>query len=379
MTRNAAPPAKPGVDQDLLISLPDGRVLDLSERLAELPRIPDIVMDFLALARRDNLTAREFEATLARDAGLERWLLRQANSSHSGQVRRIETLAEAMVIIGFERLKRMVYAVSSRTLLDRRLRCYDHADQGFWLHAMATGVVARALLDEATGVAARQEGHPGRLCDLNREEAFIAGLLHDVGKLVLDEALPRRGGRRKVSRAEERACCGFDHAWLSARIAASWRFPAGVIKAIAEHHADDREERIDGAALVACADTVCRTWGVGIATYPRTQVAVDPTPWQNLLAALGIDRAAWDSRLDELRPAIDGLAEMLRLCRTNLVAELSDADAAAPDSPATTANRRCSPSADEDRRSERRRGRRRQDRNPGPASRRRGRARRGRR
>jgi HD-like signal output (HDOD) protein len=361
-------------DRSLLLTAPDGRVLDLADRLADLPRLPDIVGEFLALARRDNLTARAFEATLASDPALERWLLRQANSSHAGQVRRIETLAEAMVVLGLERLKRMVYAVCSRALLDRRLHCYDHADQGFWLHAMTAGIVARALHARAAESGGLP---PGRL---DHEEAFVAGLLHDTGKLLLDEVLPRRGGRRDVTRAEEIACCGVDHAWLSARIAASWRLPASVTEAIAGHHADDVATRSDGAALVACADAVCRAWGVGRATYPRTGDGVDPIPWRPLLTDLGIDRSAWEDLQTGWRPTVAGLAEMLRICRTNPVAELDDADAT-ESSPAgdTSEGRRSSPSAGADRRNARKRDRSRRDRSRSLATRRRGRARRGRR
>jgi HD-like signal output (HDOD) protein len=343
------------------------------------------VTEFLTLSQKTCLTAREFEATLRGDPALESWLLRQANSSYCQQARRITTLADATVVVGLERLKRMVYAVASRDLLDRRLHCYHFAEQGFWLHAIAVGVVARALAESraepAAGATSRPDGRAAEApaagddirAPLGPEAAFVAGMIHDVGKRLLDEVLPRRGGRRDVTRTEESACCGLDHAVLGGHIAASWNLPAAVVAAVAEHHAPDLHERADGPALVACADDVCRTWGAGLWTYPKTRLEPDPRPWQPLLRNLAIDPRGWLRLVDRLRPIVDGLAEMLRTCATNPVVELSsgnDEDTA----DGVSGGGKNAPSADGDRRSGRRRGRSRRDRTRRPA--RRGRSRR---
>jgi HD-like signal output (HDOD) protein len=335
---------------------------DLAGRLAVLPRLAGVVGEFLALSRREYLTARQFESVLARDPALRNWLLRQANSSFFRPARPIAKLGEALVLIGLERLQRMVYAVAARDLYDERLHCYRFADQGFWLHAMGVGIVARNLVEPTTtGSAARPRREPP---PLNAEEAFVAGLVHDAGKRLLDEILPRRGGRRRISRAEERACGGMDHALLSAHIARSWQLPDAVVTAVADHHAADRRRRRDGAAVVGLADAICGAWGIGYRTYPRTDLAISTRPWRRLLDALGWDDQAWDRLLAYLRPTLDGLAEMLRICVSNPVVELPPADPARLND-----DRRPAPSAGADRRSVRRRERRRRDRNPHRAGR----------
>ncbi|MFO7652610.1 MAG: HDOD domain-containing protein [Candidatus Krumholzibacteriia bacterium] len=350
----------------------------LADRLAHLPRLSAVVSDFLTLARKEYLTAREFESVLAGDPVLRAWLLRQANSGFFNLARPVRTLAEASVVIGLERLQRMVYAVCSRDLLDHRLKVYHYPDQGFWLHAMAVGVTARMLVDAASPPGPGSPPGAGGRSDLGAEEAFVAGLLHDAGKRVLDGVLPTAGGPRLVSRDDEREACGLDHAQISARIAASWSLPPSVVVAVAEHHGTAGAEAVEagsGAALVGLADALCNTWGLGVWVYPRLKLEPDVGPWLAVRRALLLDDdRAWEVLLARLRPVLGGLAEMLRLCRVNPVVDRpspesadaagDDRDAAGeaastgvaadPQGDASTSDGSCVPTAAADRRSERR-------------------------
>jgi len=156
-------------------------------------------------------------------------------------------------------------------------------------------------------------------CPLNAEEAFVAGLLHDVGKRVLDDLLPRSGGQRPIDRAQELAACGVDHAVLSARIIDQWGLPAGIGEAVRRHHASDDAKLQPGGALVQLADAICTDWGVGIWTYPKLDLEIDPARYRRQLSALGFVDEVLVDQLDALRPLLANLDEMLRALDHNPV------------------------------------------------------------
>jgi putative nucleotidyltransferase with HDIG domain len=326
---------------------------ELRRRVEALPRLTALVGDFLALAQKETLTAPAFESALAAEPVLSRWLLRQANSSYFLQARPIASLGEAAVVIGVEKLKRMVYAVVTRDLLDHRLRVYRYAGQGLWLHAMAVGTLARGI----AAAAAARGGRP----PLEPEAALVAGLVHDVGKRVIDRVLPVRGGPRAVSRAEERAAAGMDHAEVSAHAAAVWNLPEPVVRAVARHHATPTPGLLDGAGLIALADAVALAWGAGPTPYVRPREAAALSRWQDLRReGLGLDDDTWERILADLGRTVAGLAEMLRLCTTNPVVDPpagSSRGGSPASGPEVRESRRSAPSAAEDPRSGPRRGR----------------------
>jgi len=290
---------------------PSDAAQHLYPQISTLPRLSRLVNDFLILARKEYFTAREFEEIISRDAQLHAWLLRQANSGCFNPSRPIDSVADASVIIGLEALKRMVYVVCCRDLLHCRMRCYRYPGNGFWLHSLAVATCCRGLstispTDSLTG-----------------EEAFVAGLLHDVGKRIIDENLSRRGGPRPIPRRDEITACGLDHADLSSRIVSNWGLPGAIGEAICYHHdlAPTGSTR-RGPALVAMANRICNTWGVGIWTYPKYDVEIRKSDIQDGLSVLQIDSQRLSRLLDELRRTLTSLDEMLRQLGNNSIADV---------------------------------------------------------
>lgn len=271
---------------------------ELAPQIAELPRLSCVVEQFLQHAGRDTATAAEIGAALTCDPLLRDWVLRQANSGFCKLNRPLATVAEACVVLGLGAVTRLVYAACTRDLLRRRLSCYQYPGNGFWLHGLAVGLAARrlaALLKDASPLAA--------------EEAQIAGLLHDMGKLLLDDRLPRAGGPRRVLVCEERASTGLDHGVYSAAIAATWSLPLDIVLAMAFHHG---EAPPPAARLIAVADHLITHWDVGTAVYPRLERDPPLDACAAIAEPLGVERtilARWSA---ELPPLLTGLAEMVR-------------------------------------------------------------------
>ena len=227
--------------------------LDVLQRIDDLPSLSSVVTEFLELSRREYFTAKDFETVIAKDQALVARLLKLANSGLYGRARNIHSIAEAVVLVGLENMKKIVFAVSTEGLTRLRLRNYDYEpDRGYWMHSTAVGLAARSLI----AVVPDKPFHI--------EEAFVAGLLHDVGKLIVDDYLDREPGKRTVSLTEETEAVGLDHAELAEYILKLWRLPENLVTAIRDHHAPlDRPDVSGGARILQLAEAVVGTWQVG--------------------------------------------------------------------------------------------------------------------
>ena len=302
---------------------------DLAPEIARLPRLSLVVDRFLRDAARDTARAADFAAALDLDPPLRDWVLRQVNSGYYGLSRPVADVAHACVVLGLGPLTRLVYAACTRDLLGRRLACYRYPGHGFWLHGMAVGLAAADLAGRAPGAGLRPA------------EALVAGLLHDTGKLLLDDHLPRAGGPRHVTVDEERQVAGRDHAAWSAAIARAWDLPDVVVRAVAGHHLP---QPAPAACVIGVADHLARHWGLGVWTYARLDLEPPVRDLEALAAPLGLgggDLADWAGGLVAV---LTGVEELVRTIGHGAPPRAVDASPRAGDpsatAPASTSSRR---------------------------------------
>ena len=197
---------------------------DVLDRIESLPSLSNVVLEFLTLARRDYYSAKDFETVICKDQALVARLLKVANCGLYGRSRSITSIPEAVVLIGLENLKKIVYAVSSAGLMRKQMAHYDfHSQQGFWVHSMALGQTARVVAEASPN------------CPLHGEEGLVTGLLHDVGKLVIDEFLTGEPGA-PVTLELEREAVGLDHAEMAEHILKQWNLPESITACVRHHH-----------------------------------------------------------------------------------------------------------------------------------------------
>jgi putative nucleotidyltransferase with HDIG domain len=234
------------------------RLADSPERLVgaapELEALPLVAHRVLFLLRDESTSIGTLASLLETDQALAAAVLRHANSASVMPRRRIGTVREGIARVGQRTLWAVVVQACAGPMLDRGLPPYALSRRTAWRHAATASVATRKL---------------SKLLDLgDPDEASVAGLLHDVGKMVLTSVVPdlvaeavslARGQRLPVWQAE-RQVLGFDHASVSGALLRSWGFPQEVVGAVEYHHTPDPIEK-PLSSLVYLADIAAHVAG----------------------------------------------------------------------------------------------------------------------
>lgn len=234
------------------------RLRKITESIIGLPTLPTVVTQMIGLIDNPQTSARDVSRLIATDQALTAKILKLANSAFYGFPREIATVNHAVVVLGFETVKSLGLSVS---ILERFAGGVGHSAfdrQKFWEHCIACGVAARIL---ASKLRYRVQG-----------EAVAAGILHDIGKLVLSQYFDEEFGEiielahaddLYIGKAEE-AVLGVTHAEVGSWLAGRWNLPDQLVDAIAYHHTPGRLERnAELPSLIHLADFLCRRECIG--------------------------------------------------------------------------------------------------------------------
>jgi putative nucleotidyltransferase with HDIG domain len=207
----------------------------------------------------DSTTALDLAAEIACDQSLTLKILGAVNSSYYGFHRQISSVADAVVILGFDEVERLALAISVIDLFSRDSRNV-RALHMLWRHSLACSVVA-------AGLEARfRHTHPAIF------GAHVAGLLHDIGKAVIAQYVPEavepilrlvQEDGMGICEAEHEVLDGVSHCDVGAWIAERWGLPPAIVEAIAMHHTPDQtpaDHVVTHATHIANA--VCNSAGI---------------------------------------------------------------------------------------------------------------------
>lgn len=200
-------------------------------RIGDLPAIPDVVAEVMEMTSDPGVAVSDVSKAIERDPALAAKLLRVSNSSYYGMRQVVGTLKLALVILGVREVRNIVLGISVLdTLRDSETEILL-SHHGLWAHSTLVAGTAKHL---AVAMELRMQG-----------EDFIAGLLHDIGKLVMWRHLGEdyrelyvEAGKIGRSLCEaEQAAYGFDHADVGAALAGAWSLPNSLTCALQYHHA----------------------------------------------------------------------------------------------------------------------------------------------
>ncbi|HSG98969.1 MAG TPA: HDOD domain-containing protein [candidate division Zixibacteria bacterium] len=228
----------------------DDQLQEIISSLGELPASPAVVSLVMNMTTDLNTDIHGLTRALSADQSLAAKVLRLSNSPFYGRTQNVKSLEEAIVILGFYTLRSLVVATGTQSLFaSDDPRGLEHK---LWEHSLATALAARML--------AVASGHP------QIEEAFLAGLLHDIGKLILLQKMPTeyRGALESAAAnhdsllSAEYARFGYTHAEIGAALCSSWSFPPELVEAVRYHHqpVTDDTDCASLSSLVFVADAL---------------------------------------------------------------------------------------------------------------------------
>jgi putative nucleotidyltransferase with HDIG domain len=211
---------------------------------------------------------------IQKDPDLTARLLRLANSPFFGFASRLTTVAEAVSLLGIQQIQDMITASS---VLEQFKGVPDTLvnKHSFWRHSLAVGVTARLLAME------RRLPKPDKF--------FVAGLLHDVGRLVLLLQAPEcaaevfaLGQRQRILlRDAEKQVLGYDHQQIAAELLQSWSYPPVLVQAVGYHHTPVQSLARTEAAVVHVADHLVNAMALGSSGEQWVQ-PLDERAWTTL-------------------------------------------------------------------------------------------------
>jgi len=228
------------------------------KRIQALPPLPTSAMRVIALTKNPATSARELENVIGQDPALAAGMLRQANSAYYGYARRISSLQEAIVVLGFQATQGLAMASAVAPVLKTQLLGYEIEHEGLWKHSMLTAMAAKSLCK--------------KLKLPHGDVAFTAGLLHDIGKLVISIYVQEVGAylldkvtSAKLSYVElEEKIIGFNHATVGGFLAKGWNLPDDLVESISCHHAPSSAKNyIELASIIHVANGIACLLGIG--------------------------------------------------------------------------------------------------------------------
>jgi len=252
----------------------------LVKRIDEVSSLPDVAMRVMEVVNAPDTDVSDLRQVVESDPSLVTRILRTANSSAYGLSSQVDSIHRAIALLGFNTVKDLAVTASIAQIFKDSNIIGTYHRAGLWKHLVCVAVSSRMI--------AAQSGIE------QFDEAYMCGLLHDIGILLLDQHHHKKFAEiiesltpEETNADVEKRILGFDHAQLGARVAEKWKFPESVVQTIKFHHDSLRcEEKIRPIAqAVEVANFLCakkNITSVGIAN-------VKP-PAGETLAALSIGR-----------------------------------------------------------------------------------------
>lgn len=262
--------------------------MEIQQKLAaaveKMPAFPKSVQSILELSRKMDVDPKQIVQLIEKDPVMTVKILRVINSAFYALPRKVASINHAVIMLGFNTIKNMALGLAAAGMLPSKNDAGFPASE-YLVHSLAVAGTARQLAAKIGGIDA--------------QEAYIAGLLHDFGKIVFAQYFPTEfraaldlAGAGQPLEAAERQTLGTDHTVAGSMLAEQWQFPATLIAAIRDHHAEPPPAAGIGLCLFL-ADQLVKQAGVGsagnnaLAPFPaQLPPALSAESWEALNATL---------------------------------------------------------------------------------------------
>jgi putative nucleotidyltransferase with HDIG domain len=284
-------------------SLMDVHPRELAGIVKDIPTLPVIYQQLFQLMQDPDVSVPHVSDVIAQDQALSSKILHLVNSAYYGYSKQITTINRAVVILGFRAVRSAALAISVFDYFKDEGDSSGVNMQDFWVHSIAVATTCKVLAERA------------KLPE--QDEAFVVGLLHDVGKLIEKryfandfEDLCRAAQEQHLSwYGCEQVLFQINHATIGKAVFRAWDFPATVVDAIHYHHDPEKAGAIPAlAALTHVADWVAYEMRLGApGAYPP------PEPSPAALKVLGVTAAETAELHEDIRADLESSLEILKL------------------------------------------------------------------
>jgi len=236
-----------------------------SDRL-QLPVFSRTAVELQRAIRKDDFSVAKCAALINRDQALASQVLKEANSSFYGGLKKITTVQDAMVRLGTKEVFRITVQVTQKGLYRSSHPLLGDIMGRIWQHALGAALGAWWL--------ARKSGYQSQ-----EQEAFLGGLMHDIGRLFLLKVLDEMAGKghlQKLSGSLVDEVLDSMHVEQGYRLMCHWDLPEIYADIVKNHHSQDCDEQNPLLLLVQVADAACRKLGIGPPAEPDLVLATVP-------------------------------------------------------------------------------------------------------
>ena len=225
--------------------------------LSDLPAMPHVVQKAQEVIANPDSNISELSSLIEIEQAIATRVLRLANSTYYGLSGKVSSVQHASVLLGYKTLGEIITVAGISGLMDKNLKGYDLSSEDLWRHSIAVAVGSRII-------ASRKDKEFGN-------EAFFAGLVHDVGKVVLDHHVYERKddfetfmeNDQHTFLSAEKEILGFDHSEIAFELCQKWQIPSNQGVAVKFHHYPSKSEGNELAYILHMADCIAMMNGYG--------------------------------------------------------------------------------------------------------------------
>ena len=265
--------------------------------LVELPPMPNIILKAREIMEDPGSSLKELSGVIEHDQAIVARVLALANSAYYGLSGLVSSIQHASILLGQKTLGELITIAASSRLLSKKLKGYQLDPGDLWKHSLAVALGSRIIAEKKNADLA--------------EDAFIAGLLHDAGKIILDTyVLESENQFKKIQKIgektfveAEKVILGFDHAEVMSRAARFWRYPETQTSAIRYHHYPLRSGNSELAFMVHIADFAAKEAG-----FKSQDTASSPEIDPQTLKILGLKKEDITTISAEIIASVEKLA-----------------------------------------------------------------------
>jgi putative nucleotidyltransferase with HDIG domain len=237
----------------------DEKFKEIIDKINNIPTLPVLIVKIIETINNPKSSAKDVNKVVMTDISLSSKILKLVNSSYYGLSESVNSITQAIVILGFTTIKNLALSASILNLFSQTENPNFRREE-FWSHCLAVGLVAK-LIAQHTGVPNNKS-----------EDFFLPGLFHDIGKIVLDQYFHEyfdtilklsKSKKMNFSLAEQHII-GTTHSDIGKRIAEKWNFPESIVEAIHFHHSPELSTQYPKiTAYVYLADYLCKAKHIG--------------------------------------------------------------------------------------------------------------------